>query len=325
MIFDCDDGVERTLADLRDVGEGLRCSASWLEGPEARRRDRCLVGHDGGGGATVWESASGVLHAELARKPSPGANDLDLDEVRRKLSEIGKAEQIKVHAEDNFETVVAKLLEQYAFAPSQNKNVIPINARELTDGATLANFRTTYAPWHKVEMGPRGGEKKVNPVDVWQNRKDRVDVFGVRCEPGADFPLFKDDGRQWINTYRPPMHKGSGDIGPWLRFLEHLLPDPDERAWFCQWLAYKARNPGIPGPAVLMVGRIQGAGRGTLFDILETLLGRALHPDGAVHDVHGQDAPEPVQRVAGRLGDGLRQREQRGDGRLDLPDEAQHL
>jgi hypothetical protein len=273
MVFQCNDGVDRSLMDLREVGDDLRCSASWLEGPEAQRRDRCLIGHDQGGGVTIWESASGVLHAEVSRKPMPGANDLDLEEVRAKLSQIGKTERVKVNAEDDFETVVAKLLEQHAFAPSQYKNAIPISSRELTDGITLANLRTKYAPWHEEVTGPRGGVTRINPVDVWINRKDRVDVAGIRCEPGADFPLFKDDGQQWVNTYRPPMHGGTGDIGPWLEFLEHLLPDKTERDWFSQAIAFKARNPGVPGPAILMVGRVQGAGRGTLFDIMERYWG----------------------------------------------------
>ena len=61
-------------------------------------------------------------------------------------------------------------------------------------------------------------------------------------------------------------------------FMEHLLPDPIEREWFCHWVAHKHRCPGVPGVAVVMVavderGPVYGAGRGMLRDILARLLG----------------------------------------------------
>lgn len=277
MSFDCDDGVVRGLAELREaVGAGeMRCSASWLEGPEARRTDRCLVFLERSGGVAIWETSSGVTHCEVSKKPvTDWAQQLDLAEVQKKLQKLSKAARQKVTEDDEFETVAAKLLANYAFCDAQMKSVLPINARELTDGMTLGNFRTKFLPWHKIETGPRGGETKVNPADVWMNRRDRVDVAGIRCEPGADFPLFEEEGRKWINTFRPPYWKAEGgEIETWLEYIEHLIPNVDERRWFIQWLAFKARSPGTPGPAVLMVAREQGAGRGTLFDIMERYWG----------------------------------------------------
>lgn len=69
MVFDCNDGVTRTLDELRRAvsasGE-MRCSASWLEGPTAKRRDRCLVGKTRSGHVYVVETALGVTHVENA-------------------------------------------------------------------------------------------------------------------------------------------------------------------------------------------------------------------------------------------------------------------
>lgn len=68
MVFHCDDDVPRTLAELKELArlrrlpDGLRCSASWLEGPSAKRPDRCIVGATSKGTLTVWETASAVTH-----------------------------------------------------------------------------------------------------------------------------------------------------------------------------------------------------------------------------------------------------------------------
>lgn len=71
MVFDCNDGVNRTLAELEAVAgeQGLRCSASWLE-PGATNRERCIVGWSRRhGSAFVWESAQAVTHLAESAKP----------------------------------------------------------------------------------------------------------------------------------------------------------------------------------------------------------------------------------------------------------------
>jgi hypothetical protein len=96
--------------------------------------------------------------------------------------------------------------------------------------------------------------------------------------PDKPFPLYQENGATYKNTYLRPRHEGSGDIAPWLAFMEHLLPAAEEREWFCNWLAHKHRFPGVPGVAVVMVavddaGPVYGAGRGILRDIVARLLG----------------------------------------------------
>ena len=76
------------------------------------------------------------------------------------------------------------------------------------------------------------------------------------------------------------MHKGTGEIQPWLDFMAHLLPVEFERDWFLDWLAYKwvqsgnPRHRGGDGGADVE-GQIFGTGRGMLRDILQRLLGKA--------------------------------------------------
>jgi P4 family phage/plasmid primase-like protien len=80
MFFDCNDGSRCDLVSLRvaaRMDSGLRCSAAWLEGPSAKRTDRCLVGLDHDGGVFIHETASGVTHHEKELDPA-GAGDQPL-------------------------------------------------------------------------------------------------------------------------------------------------------------------------------------------------------------------------------------------------------
>jgi len=83
MVFDCDDGVTRSLADLRRLASfsgpvGLRCSASWLEGSSASNRSRCIIGSTKTGMLTIWETAAGVTHM-------PKPVEIDMKEVVAKI------------------------------------------------------------------------------------------------------------------------------------------------------------------------------------------------------------------------------------------------
>lgn len=73
MTFHCNNGLTLTLAQLETLAASgelramrLRCSASWLEGPSAKRTDRCLMSSTNDGRLVITETSSGVAHL---RKP----------------------------------------------------------------------------------------------------------------------------------------------------------------------------------------------------------------------------------------------------------------
>jgi hypothetical protein len=90
MFFDCNDGVTRTLAELQEMARldtiphGLRCSASWLEGPSAKNTERCLIGRAATGSLTIWESRTCATHMV---KPI-AVNRNKLNEMLRQIGEI---------------------------------------------------------------------------------------------------------------------------------------------------------------------------------------------------------------------------------------------
>lgn len=276
MLFDLLDGRTVGLVELQAMvedGYHGNCSASWLDGPIAKNRNRCLISQSGSGHLTIWESAAGVTHMPAAIKPTD--NTKQVDRIAEKLRETADRRRAALSDGDDHVSGAAKLLVSYAYVPTAQKPVVPLWSVSDDEATTLQNFRTQMMPYCGVEIGARGGEKKINPVDVWLSNPQRILAAGQRMRPDRERPVFEEYGRTWLNTYRPPDHGaadgGTADGG--VALLEQLLPDARERAWFTQWLAYKWRHPHVPGPAVIMVARDTGTGRGTFAALLKLLFG----------------------------------------------------
>ncbi len=276
MFFDLNTGERVSLQHLRGMAaegvDGVRCSASWLEGPGAVNRSRCIIGHDHAGRVTVWESSNGETHFEKAF--APREYEADLTRLRERLAEVTDARRNRIQPTDRALVAATKMLQTYAYCAHPAPLIYPLDARSLDAGLTIPAMRFRMMPNCDVETGQRGGRTVTNPLDIFMGSEQRIEVAGARLRPDQPARLYEEDGKKWINIYHPPVHDatgGSPDVG--ITFLEHLLPDPDERRWFSQWLGYKLRHPHVPGPAVLMVARNFGTGRGTLGTLVSKLMG----------------------------------------------------
>ncbi|MGL1921591.1 MAG: bifunctional DNA primase/polymerase, partial [Hyphomicrobiales bacterium] len=277
MTFDLHDGSNVGMVELQEMvrdGYNGRCSADWLEGENSGNTSRCIVGVNGSNHLTIWESAEGMTHMPAAIAPVD--NRELVDRIAERLREKLDKRQSKMNSNDDHVSGAAKLMNSYAFMPSSKSTpIIPLWSVSDDEKFTLANFRTSMMPYCGVEVGPKGGEKKINPVDVWLSNPNRIEVSGTRMRPDMERPTFDEHERLWINTYRPPnlgsMHGGTADGG--VALMEQLVPDERERKWFMQWLAYKWKNPHVPGPAIIMVARDFGTGRGTFGVLLKLLFG----------------------------------------------------
>lgn len=295
MQFDLNTGDTVSLLALRELaaavhgtGDELRCSASFLEGPSAVNRTRCIVGVSRAGNLTVWESASGVTHSEASAKPRDYT--VEIDRIAERLKEIDEKRRNVVRPSDGAAVAATKLLATYAFCPHLRESVVPLYATSMEEGINMMSFRTLMLPNCDKELGPKGGTKTINPVDIWASHEKRVAVRGVRMRPDKPRPTFEEGGAAWVNCYAPPSHEAAGGspaLG--LDFMVQIAPDEAERAWLMQWLAYKYRHPHVPGPAVVLVahGRF-GTGRGTLASLMQRLFG-----SGYVREM-------PYAMVAGR-------------------------
>lgn len=284
MRFECNDDRTRTLAELEEAAgeDGLRCSASWLEPGGKHSITRCIIGRTHNGALTIWDSASGVSHMPADKAPIADENRQSaVNALADRLKRLAEQEEEKkarrraeLSSEDDGLQATGKALVTWAFCPNQQLQVVPIYADSVGAGMTLTNFRTLMLPWAWVEIGPKGGEKKINPADVWASSDRRITVEGLRMRPDMPRPIFEEGGKKYVNIYRPVELPGSGgDASVGIEFFEQLLPDAGERLWFTRWSAFKLRNPAIPGPAVVMVARSHGTGRGTLGELWRRMVG----------------------------------------------------
>jgi hypothetical protein len=292
MLFECNDNVTRTLLEMRAIAKNehvhLRCSASWIEGPSAKNRSRCLVSTTRTGRLAIWESQEAVTHKE--KEDEPVNYGPMIDRAIEKLTELKEKRRLKVNSSDEFDVTVAKLIDGFAYCAAQRECVVPVWSRDLDDGYQMQAFRMLMLPNCMEEVGARGATKKINPVDAWMARKDRIKVDGLRMRPDMPRPLFEEDGKRFVNVYSPPTHNTEGgDMSVATGFFEHLIPDYAEREWFLDWLAFKMMYPHIPGPAVVMVAHAKfGTGRGTLAELIMRLVGQHYVRQLAFKDFTGK-------------------------------------
>lgn len=277
MEFDLNTGETVKLAELRTRAQDeddLRCSASWLEGSSSKNRTRCLVSLTRQGHVAIWESASGITHVEQSAKPHD--YDIEIDRVAEKLRELDERRRNKITVGDGAVVAAAKMCATYAFCMQQPQTpVVPLWASTIGDGLSLTAFRLHHLPNCDEEIGPRGGIKKINPVDLWMSSDRRVSVAGMQLRPDRERPTFEEGGKTYVNVYSPPAHDvEGGDPKPGIDFMKQLVPDDRERTWFLQWLSFKFRYPHIPGPGVVMVAHKRfGTGRGTFAKLAAKLFG----------------------------------------------------
>ena len=121
--------------------------------------------------------------------------------------------------------------------------------------------------------------RRIARAKAFKEHPQRVLVYGQAYDPTTEAKIVKSpDGQMQVNRYhQPPWGDGAYDkaeVATFLDFIEYLIPNPDERDFWLQWLAAKTQNMGFRGPGILMIAKAQGTGRTTLADMLSHLLGQ---------------------------------------------------
>jgi hypothetical protein len=92
-----------------------------------------------------------------------------------------------------FEDKVRWLLLNYGYCPPLNK-VVVLHATGDDCLRKWGTFKFTYAGWHKISVGPKGGKKITFAADVWAHSSDRLNIEKVEMRAGHG------DGRLCRNT-----------------------------------------------------------------------------------------------------------------------------
>lgn len=297
MVFDTVEG-EMSLAELIDAVQvsTLRLSASWLEGPNAKNLSRCIASARHDGKLQILETAGHQLHRLV--EDEPGASYKLGSKALERLAQMradfglgagmftnargierdngGAPENPPLSPEAELAQIVDILVETLVFIPSADRCICEIG-KGPDRAMTLGNARHLLSPLSVEFKGQRGAVKLVNPFDAWLLDSRRVVVVGFRFDPSTEALLIPVGEEKALNLYEPVRHGGAERWGleDFHVFMAHLVPDVVEREWFFDWLAGRVQQPWSPSCGVLMVAHPQGTGRGTLFDLLGDVLGRA--------------------------------------------------
>ena len=114
--------------------------------------------------------------------------------------------------------------------------------------------------------------------DVWKLLVSQYhNATATICyEPNVNERRLMRGNRPAINVYRPGLIPANDlDCGPWLEFMEYLIPPEEDREYLLKWCATLLAKPEIRIPfGVLLVSTLHGTGKTTLTDsILAPLVG----------------------------------------------------
>jgi hypothetical protein len=99
-----------------------------------------------------------------------------------------------------FEDKVRWLLLNYGYCAPLNK-VVVLHATGDDCLRKWGTFKFTYAGWHKISVGPKGGKKITFATDVWAHSSDRLNIEKVEMRAGRPFLIYYNgDGRLCRNT-----------------------------------------------------------------------------------------------------------------------------
>lgn len=89
------------------------------------------------------------------------------------------------------------------------------------------------------------------------------------------FAIIEDQmGRKGVNTYIPiRIRSAPGDVTPWLRHMEFMLPVESDRRIFFEYLAHNVKFPGYKIPWAPLLQSTEGVGKGFIQETIENIIG----------------------------------------------------
>ena len=198
--------------------------------------------------------------------------DKDTEDFLRHVCITGGFDYIPFSVPNIWFDLMAK--DKWAFCTPDN-GVYRINKEAVPTAFKLEGFKNGVCPQKVFAMTP-GGPEKIELLRAWLANPFTLKVDGLTSRPGKPLLVENDTGK-YINTFTAP-DWGNGPIDQrhvdiFTGYLDYLIPDPDERLYFMDWMSAKMLDPRFRGPAILMCATAFGVGRSTLSLMLIDLLG----------------------------------------------------
>ena len=93
-------------------------------------------------------------------------------------------------------------------------------------------------------------------------------------EPGLQ-PIIEKNSLRYFNLWRPCTLKPEcGDVGPFIKHCEYILPDKSEREIMYDFLAHNIQNPGSKIHWALLLQGVQGTGKSYFGEVMRKCLGQ---------------------------------------------------
>lgn len=98
-------------------------------------------------------------------------------------------------------------------------------------------------------------------------------------------------GRKGVNTYRPAViTRTAGDVTPFLRNIELMLPIESDRHTLFAYLAHNAKYPGHKIPWAFLIQSVEGVGKGVIKRIMEYCVGSPYFYSPSARDMQESGA-----------------------------------
>lgn len=101
-------------------------------------------------------------------------------------------------------------------------------------------------------------------------------VDHIRFVPEKPMGSFLYDalGRAGVNTYKAPnIDRRQGDVSPFVRHMELIIPDEHDRKNLLDYLAHNAKYPGVKIPWAPLIQSEEGAGKGVIKSVIKHMMG----------------------------------------------------
>jgi hypothetical protein len=118
----------------------------------------------------------------------------------------------------------------------------------------------------------------VSPLPSTRFESTRFSVVVDRHDylVGEPRRILTEGGRTILNIWSDGgIEAVRGDASVWIRHLEYLIPNDEERHWFIQYLAHLLQRPAIKINSAFVIQSKQGVGK----NLLAAVLGMMMHPN----------------------------------------------